>query len=606
MPPEINGENLVPNGGLTGAAYVLGTRGPDALTLLASGQRTREHAAQQQATARQKQAEQIGKAHQEDLKYKTETGRLFQPSFDEHTAGAYDVLTGIERQRMAGKIDGMEASRQAAQYKREIEALRIHGTEKQRYWDERTAQVAHDPTRNLTNYTTALGHSLISPDGKRVLATAHDPEATAAALDNDPTTYNEPAVVAKVLHDVVPTITQKVAEAGTVGGQHYADQVRGQLLYMEHGKPVFNADGTPRLNLDGGGAALLDQGPVKVLADAREAAYNKQREEREAARLTDPGLPSLPKISRNGHLSMMFGPAIAYSQSHEEANNPRPPQPRAAAKPNPNEVTVTPAVGFQLSHYEQPGQQPGAVARTFGAKPGPATLVANHYPVVGQSFGSQKTPFVPVTVDNARAEIVGQDGKPTHLPKAAPNGKIQMQLTSRDYALYVNGKRLGRSTPYTTPAEAYQDLLSTIASLTPEQARKAELRTEYRGAVVDKEKTAYDGVGGKLQAIGTNNNGGPTYDSGTSEKRYNVILPADQYTDGQLQRATGGKWNPRIPTKEQRAVIDALRAKGGRLVTPYSQAPAALPTPKEKADPLGFGDSKPTGVDWGRGGKVYQ
>ena len=119
-------------------------------------------------------------------------------------------------------------------------------------------------------------------------------------------------------------------------------------------------------------------------------------------------------------------------------------------------------------------------------------------------------------------------------------------------------------------------------------------------------KTAYDGTGGKPEAIGTNNNGGPTYDSGTSEKRYNVIVPADQYTDAQLVQATGGKWHPRIPTAEQRAVIDALRAKGGRLVTPYSQAPAAESTPKENADPLGFGDSKPTGIDAGRGGKVYQ
>jgi hypothetical protein len=398
--------------------------------------------------------------------------------------------------------------------------------------------------------------------------------------------------VAKTLHNVVPTITQKVAEAGTLGGQHYADQVRGQLLYMEHGKPVLNADGSPRLNLDGGAAALLDQGTVKVLADAREAAYNKQREEREAARLTDPSLPSLPKIGRNGHLAMMFGPQLAYSQSHDEALNPRPPQPRATPKSSRDEVMVTPAVGFQLSHYEQPGQQPGALARTLGAKPGPATLVANHYPTVGQSFGSARQPFTPVVVDNARAEIVGQDGKPTHLSKAAPNGKIQMQLTSRDYSLYVNGKRVGRREVFATPAEAYQHLLSTINGLTPEQARKAELRTEYRGAVVDKEKTAGDGVGGRPQAIGTNANGGPTYDNGTSEKRYSVIVPADQYTDAQLVQATGGKWHPRIPTKEQRAVIDALRAKGGRLVTPYSQAPAAQPVPKEKADPLGFGDPK--------------
>lgn len=51
------------------------------------------------------------------------------------------MLTGIKRQEMAGKIDATEAARQAAQYKREVEALRVHGTEKQRYWDGRTASV---------------------------------------------------------------------------------------------------------------------------------------------------------------------------------------------------------------------------------------------------------------------------------------------------------------------------------------------------------------------------------------------------------------------------------------------------------------------------------
>jgi len=44
--PEINGENLVPNGGLTGAAYVLGKTGPDVLSILVNSQRTRANAEQ--------------------------------------------------------------------------------------------------------------------------------------------------------------------------------------------------------------------------------------------------------------------------------------------------------------------------------------------------------------------------------------------------------------------------------------------------------------------------------------------------------------------------------------------------------------------------------
>lgn len=589
--PTIPGEVLTTRAG-QGSAYLLPSKEPNALAIILQGQRARELDAQKQAAAKQKQAEQIGKAHQEDLKYKTETGRLFQDSFNEQTAGAVDVLTGIKRKEIDGTLNPLEAKRQSAKYLQELDALRIHGQEKQAFWDKQSGLIAHDPTRIYAAYNTALGKTLIGPGGKRVLATAHDAEATAAALENDASTYNESEVVRKTLKDLVPVITQRVAEAGQLGGQHHADQVRGQLLYMQHGKPVLNADGSLRVNLDGGGAALLDQGPVKLLADARETAYNKQREEREAARLTNPTLPALPAISRNGHLSMMFGPQLSYSQSHDEAMNPRPPQPRAAAKPSHDEVTATPAVGFQLSHYEQPAPQPGRLARALGAKPNSPVLTPNNYATVGESFGSARQPYTSVTVDNARAEIIGQDGKPTHRPTTAPNGKVQMQLTSRDYSLYVNGKRLGRNEPFATPTEAYQHLISTIGSLTPEQARKAELRAEYRGALVDKVKTAYDGIGGQPTPTGRNSSGAPTYDNSTTEKRFSVVVPADQYTDAQLLRATGGKWSPRRPTPEQSAVMDALTRKGGRVVNPYSSAPA--PAPPKKA-----------GWTPGRGGRVY-
>lgn len=462
---------------------------------------------------------------------------------------------------MDGKITPLEAQRQAATYKRDVETLRMHGVAKQKFWSERTGQIAKDPTRNLTNYTTALGHSLIGPDGKRVLATAHDPEATAAALDADASTYNEPEVVRQTLHDVVPVLSQRVAVAGQLGGQRHADQVRGQLIAMHNGQPVLNADGTPRLNLDGGAAELLDQGRVKLLADVREAEYNKRRE----------ADPTLPKMSRKGHLASMFGPMVAYTQQHEEALNDRLPQPKAAVQPKPDEVTATPAVGFQLSHYEQPGMQPGKLGSLLGKKPGPATLVPNHYPTVGVSFGSARKPYAPVMVDNHAAEVVGQDGKPTHLSIAAANGKVPMELTSRDYSLYVNGKRLGRAQPFTTAGEAYQHLLSTIEHLTPEQARKVELRPEYRGAIVDKVKTANDEVGGQPKAIGINANGGPTYDGSTTEKRFSVIMPADQYTDAQLMRATNGTYHPRIATPEQKAVFEALRRKGGRVISPSNR-----------------------------------
>ncbi|QKG54387.1 hypothetical protein [Hymenobacter sp. BRD67] len=304
---EISGENLVP-GIHQGAAYVLGNHAPNALALLAQGQRVRELAAQKTAHLKQQQAEKIGKDLREDLQYKTTTGQPFQERFDEETKGLINQLADSYKLEKAGTLDRVEGARQRATLLNNTEKLRIHGVEKTKLLSERLAQIHADPTRDYTNYSTALGHSLIGADGKKVLATDYDPNVALPALDNDPTTYKEDKVVAKALHDVVPKITQRVAQAGGLGGVHNTDQVSGQLIRMKDGKPVYNADGSPQLNLDGGAAQLLDQGPVKVLADAREAAYNKQREEREAARLTDPSLPALPKISRNGHLSMMFGP----------------------------------------------------------------------------------------------------------------------------------------------------------------------------------------------------------------------------------------------------------------------------------------------------------
>lgn len=92
----INGKNIASGPGL-GAAYILHKTGPDALALLAQGSRVRQVAHARAAAATQKQAEQIGKAHREDLTYKTDSGQLFQQSFDDHTANAVDVLTNISR-----------------------------------------------------------------------------------------------------------------------------------------------------------------------------------------------------------------------------------------------------------------------------------------------------------------------------------------------------------------------------------------------------------------------------------------------------------------------------------------------------------------------------
>jgi hypothetical protein len=560
--PTISGENLVPSGGGrsgVGAAYVLPTTSPDALSIILQGDRTRALARQRAEAARQKQAEQIAKSFADDLKYNTKTGRLFQDSFDEEATGLVDKLTAIRKQQNRGAgtpgLDRFEVERQSRNLLNDIDRLRIQGEEKQKFWDTQAGRIAHDPTRNAAAYNTALANSLLTPEGKRLRATEHEPEALAATLENDPTTYNEGEVIRKALKDLVPTITQKVTEAGTLGGQHYADQVRGQLLYMQNGQPVLNADGKPKLNLDGGAAELLDQGAVKVLADARMAAYEKQRE----------ADPNLPQMSRRGHLAIMFGPQVAYTQEHSEGLNAQPRQPRVA-KADPHEVLATPTVKGQTSYYNAPGS---------------TATTPNHYAAVGQSFGSATKPYVEVEANNGNMQIVGQNGEVTRPNLPAANGRVPMRLVSRDYVLYANGKRMGRPEAFQTDEEAHQQLLKMVReSPHPE---KLELRLEGRGVVVDKARTAGDGLGGGPQPTGFNRKSGkPTFDTSTGETQYNVIVPITQDMDAQLQRATKGKWQHHKASVQESELMRAVRERGGRIITPYNNVQPLAPPAQDK------------------------
>ena len=197
-----------------------------------------------------------------------------------------------------------------------------------------------------------------------------------------------------------------------------------------------------------------------------------------------------------------------------------------------------------------------------------------------------------------------------------------MQLVSRDMVLYVNGKRVGRKEAFQSDADANAYLEQVIAGLTPDQAKKAELRTEYRGTITDKARTANDGAGGAGAAAKGANDSNPLWDgktftspkgsnSGPTETRLNVIVPANQTTDAQLQRASGGKWNPQQPTQAQTRAINALTRKGGRVVSPYSTTATPSNQPRTSGklvgsnDALGFGTPAPA-TNSNRGGKYYR
>ncbi|GAB3721087.1 hypothetical protein GCM10027594_01310 [Hymenobacter agri] len=505
------------------------------------GARAKAAADQKEAAQRQKQADDLGKRLVDDLKYKTESGRLFQPSFDDYTLGLPDQLRGIYSQ----DISQQERALKAAQIRRDTETLRIHGLEKQKYIDTAIAE-ADKSGRNVANYARAYANTVLTPDGKHMRATDYDPDAARAVVDSDPSTYNEPFEVAKALKDYVPTITQRVAEAGQLGGQHSADTVRGQLIAMQGGRPVFNADGTPVLNLTPETQAVLDRGAVKVLVDAREAEYNKRRE----------ADPNLPAMSRRGHLATMFGPLVRYDSMHDEALNPRRAAPKAAPKVNDHDVQAYPIASHQTSYYRKAD----------------GSIGENNYPFVGTSFGSRAKPYVEVQANTSKMEVVGKDGEPTRLNPENTNQDVAVRLAKRVYVPYVNGKRVGQEKRFSTDEESYQHLLKVIHDA-PNGA-KLELHVEGRGTLVDKPKTAGDGLGGAPKIIGytepTSSGGGkkPIYDTNTVE--HNVIFPISQEIDAQLTRAMGGKWDRFTTTPQEREVLAALSKRGGRVINPYN------------------------------------
>ncbi|MGI4872108.1 MAG: hypothetical protein ACRYFX_13130 [Janthinobacterium lividum] len=347
----------------------------------------------------------------------------------------------------------------------------------------------------------------------------------------------------------------------------------------------------------------------------------------------------------------------------------RPPHATAAGKLKPSQATATPTSDFGLSvddtgvptteTVDNPNK--GGLLNFLTPKilrPTTQTQTANsHYPHVGVSFATEKTPYVPLMVDSNEFTTLGADGTPSHYTADKTNSQVRMNATDRSFVLEVNGKRLGLPKSGTS-ADAYQEMRRMIDQMTPEQARRAVLKAYYQGTVVDKGKVSGDGTGEKAKVIGYKSENGrlltdaeaaaskrdgevltPVYD--TRERQLKVMRPATAQLDAQAARQTPG-YNPRQRTAQEADLIHRLEAKGGRVVDPYhttpapstSTRPAWLPTkttapPHQKlrigvADPLGFEtgtatDRKPPriengiqmtggkslGIDWKRGGSVY-
>lgn len=444
----------------------------------------------------------------------------------------------------------------------------------------------------------------------------YDPETMTEVL-NDPRTFDRNAVATRFLDDLSNADTSTTSTAATPGRYGQRNTAESNLWEVENG--VLKLDPAtgrriPRTNRpEVIEAARRDPFVSKLIEQqmqAQEVAVAGVVEKMKALQPLTAEEQQLVAQEQNGpksyaqYLNELLLPH-AYQRTSEIRTYARPivpKTPKAAPKKSATEVTVTPTVGYQASSYTPEATGVGQRMKSaLGITP---ARVTNHYPTVGVAFASARSPYAEVMVDNRGAQVVGQDGTTTTLAKG--NGKVPMRVTSRDLALYINGKRIGRKEEFNSDTDAYAYLLSTIERLTPEQARKAELRAEYRGSITDKARTVNDGTGGQQQAPnsepqglalpfppdGKRPAGGQA--GGPTATEQSVIIQANQITDAQLQQASGNTWNPRKLTAEQTRAVEALKRKGGRLVSPYTQmSTTGQPTGRGQLAPL-----MTPGTDW--------
>jgi hypothetical protein len=547
------GENLVPLGvSGTGAAFTLGNDLAP-LRILEQGARTRALAAERARLAKVKADQDNAKQFNDFAKFEQDGSPYFGDSLNKRVyKPAMEQLIDVTKNNRDDLLARNFASQPILQ---RTNNETVQSKAKTKYLTDAIRGYQGDKALYNAQYIGEnLSKSLRGEDGTTRLPSEFDEEGWNDSVKGDHQAYNEPEVVRRATAKLMPAISQKVSEAGSIGGQHTADQVRGRFVAFDgKGHPILNADKTPKIALSADTQAILEEDPLfKLKLDAREAAYNEKR-------AAD---PSLPNMSRRGHISQMIGPLVYYSQDHDEGLNRLPPQPKTA-KANPKELIATPTTSRQTSYYNQPGSQ---------------TQLANHYATVGRSLGTAAGPGIQVEANNGDFSILGANGEVTRPNTAQANGRVPVQLLNRGYVLYAKGKRLGSDKPFQTDEEARQATLNLIkTSAHPEDL---ELRVMGHGVLKDRTRTAGDGLGGPPKEIGKDKHGKPVYDTSTTETQHNVLVPITQEIDAQLRRASGNKYEPRATTPQESELINAVKARGGRLITPYNnvQPRAAAPS----------------------------
>ncbi|WP_092738571.1 hypothetical protein [Hymenobacter psychrophilus] len=576
------------------------------------------HAAEKAAANKQKQEQQEAQQMQRLRSGIQTDGFLpYKPMLDQERGGLYKQLQGVIHNPSLNSVDKQsQADEIIANHNSKVDWTKQLES---RFKDVVRLSSGADAPYNPAAVDAALQATLKDKDGQILAPGSYNPDVVNAVLDN-PDTFDQTAVATRFLDQLVKEDSSTTSTAATPGRYGQRNTATSNFFEVQDG--AFKLDPTT------GRRIARTSRPEVVEAARRDPFVSKLIDQQmKAHAATVAGVVEKMKASEplteqeqqlvgqeqtgskryTQYLDELLLPH-AYQRSTEIQTYARPvapkapkAAPKAAPKKSASEITVTPTVGYQASTYtpEPNGLRQRTMKAALGITP---AQVTNHYPTVGVTFASARSPFAEVLVDNRGAEVVGQNGTTTKL--AQGNGKVPARITSRDLALYINGKRVGRSRAFTSDTDAYGYLLSTIEGLTPEQARKAEFRAEYRGSITDKARTLNSGTGGQNAAGNQESEGADRKktnpwdisetkgrNSGPTSTEQSVIIPANQTTDAQLQRASGGTWNPRKLTSEQARAVEALKRKGGRLLDPYTQTP----TTGQQPQPV----LKKTGVDWG-------
>lgn len=382
---EINGENLTPLGRAgTGGSFILGTRGPDALTLLETGRRSTAQAAQNEANRRAKRESEVAKQIGEDYKFDQDGSVYFGEPLDQQVYTP--VLDQLKEQYIKYPQDALARRMAVKPILQRVNNETAQSKNKTAFLTSSLKEMAGDGLYNAQYANEHLAKALHGADGKRLLPSQFDAEEWRAGILGDHQVYNEKAVIDRTTKGLFPIISQKIAEAGQLGGQNTADTVRGRLVAFDgKGHPILNSDGSPKLNLTADMDNLLDSDPLfKLKTDARVADYEAKREASVKANATDPAIPVLPIMTRRGHHAQMVGPLAFYDTTHDEGLNAQVPRPRVA-KDNPRcRCATTRWPASQTTYTPLSANRPTTTrrsARTSAVRPNPTWRFPPRQPI---------------------------------------------------------------------------------------------------------------------------------------------------------------------------------------------------------------------------------